>query len=254
LEGHIVPLIETTRGELWFADHHRGSGMPLLLVHGAAGTHLDWPVALRKMASLAPDLAAHGKSTAPRRDTIAEHAADMVALLDALEINRTVVAGHSMGGAIALQMALDAPERVHALILLGAAPHYTINENILAINAENQSEIGQAFKKWMWNRATSDDVRELGFRQFMKTDRAVIRADYVACAAFDVRARLGEIKAPALVLAAPSDRMVPFAQSEALAAELPDATLVSVEDAGHMMMLEKPEEVAEHVRAWLERF
>lgn len=247
-----MPLIETARGGLWFADHHRGdSAPPLLLIHGAAGTHLDWPVALRRMASIAPDLAAHGKSTAPQRATLTEHAADMVALLDALALERAVVVGHSMGGAIALQMALDFPGRVQRLILLGTAARYTINPNILDINADNQSEIGQAFKKWMWHRDTSDDVRELGFRQFIKTEPDVIRADYAACADWDVRERLTEVLAPALVLAAPADRMVPFAQSEALAAGLPRAALVAVADAGHMMMLEQPEQIAAHIRAWL---
>ena len=109
---------------MWYADHrdptlHR----PVtLVIHGAGGTHLDWPAEIRRMPELNTiivDLPGHGKSS--RRGTqqhVGAYASDMLALLDALKLQQVIVAGHSMGGAIAQTLALQHPDRVLGLILI----------------------------------------------------------------------------------------------------------------------------------------
>ena len=105
--------------KIYYSD--TGSGSTVLLLHGYASDHGDWrhqiPVLSKRYRVIAPDLAFFGKSDpGPRPHTTKNHAADCLALLDRLGIEQAVVVGHSMGGFIARDIYLTAPERVKALV------------------------------------------------------------------------------------------------------------------------------------------
>jgi pimeloyl-ACP methyl ester carboxylesterase len=96
-------------------------------------------------------------------------------------------------------------------------------------------------------------LRERALAEFRACPPIVIHGDFAACDAFDLMPRLGEIRAPTLVVCGRQDQMTPVKYSEFLAANIPDARLVIVENAGHSVMLEQPEQLnqalAEFVRA-----
>lgn len=253
--------IQTFNGaiSIWYADHrrddrhdhHREPDKPtLLLIHGAAGSHLDWSIGLRKRNGVVPDLPGHGKSSGSGYDSVAAYAADMIAFMDALKLDRAVIAGHSMGGAIAQTMALDYAERVRGLILIGTGAYLPVNPTILRVR-EAQAEVGTLLKKWFWAKETPENIRQRGYELFMQTPAEVTYGDYVACNTFDVRDRVGEIQAPTLVIGGAADKMTPPAYSEFLAANIPNATLVLIPDGSHMMAIEQPERVVGTVDEWL---
>jgi pimeloyl-ACP methyl ester carboxylesterase len=76
----------------------------------------------------------------------------------------------------------------------------------------------------------------------------VVHADYLACDNFDVLPRLGEIHCPTLVICGSNDQLTPTKYSQYLADQIPEASLVIVDDAGHMVMLEQPEAVVESIQ------
>ena len=95
----------------------------LLLIHGAGGSYLSWPADLRRLPGkdvLAIDLPGHGDSPGESSDSIGAYAEQVLDFLDQLKIDRVVLGGHSMGGAIAMQLCLDHPGRVAGLILIGS--------------------------------------------------------------------------------------------------------------------------------------
>lgn len=253
-----MPFVETQAGKIFYDDHRKVDSpyTPVLFVHGAGATHLDWSAELRRLPqanALALDLPGHGKSDGHGRESISDYATDIIAFLDALELQQVIVAGHSMGGGIAQMLALTFPERIKALILMGTGAKLRVHPNILERLLVDQAEVGTLLKDWMWSPSTDVALREVSFQQFMKIPAEVTYHDYNACDQFDVRARLAEIQQPVLVVGGTDDKLTPLKYSEYLADQLADAELLVVPDAGHMMMLEHPQFVADRVGAWLEK-
>lgn len=239
-----MPHIETARGGLWVADHRQPGQAPVLLIHGAGGSHLDWGMPIRKLSSLAVDLNGHGRSAGAGHLTLADHAADLVALLDALDIDQITLVGHSMGGGIALTLALTYPERVARLVLVSTGARLKVHPDILANIESDTGAVADRLSAWLWGADVDDAARQQGKRQFLALSPSVTARDYHACDAFDVRDRLGDIHTPALVLCGTADVMTPPKFSEYLTANLPNAQLELFDGAGHMLQIERAAEVA----------
>lgn len=249
-----MPLIETSRATLHYRDYRLPDvdRPPLLLIHGAGGDFRNWPVPLRKTThAVAIDLAGHGNSPLPGRDSIADYAADCAVFLETMGINQAIIAGHSMGGAIAQTLALTYPSLVSGLVLMGTGAQLPVNEAIITGIAEKPRETAEMLMKWSWAKSTPDDIRAQGVELLLKVPVAVIQGDYRACDAFDMLGRLPHIQVPTLVIGGTADKMTRFDWSETLATQIPDATLMAIEGGGHMMQLEQPEVVTEIITNWL---
>jgi pimeloyl-ACP methyl ester carboxylesterase len=92
---------------------------------------------------------------------------------------------------------------------------------------------------------------DLGRERFREAGPDVLLGDLTACDRFDVMERLGEIDVPALVIAGTADRLTPVEYARYLAEHISEAQIAVIEDAGHMVMLERPAEVAESIRRFL---
>ncbi len=243
-------------GTLYYTDHRKADSpfTSIILIHGAGGSHLDWHPSLRRLPeanAIAIDLPGHGKSTASGRRTIEDFAADIVTLVDEIDLERAIFAGHSMGGAITQMLALLYPERVESIILIGTGAKLGVHSDILHRVLQDQEEVGNLLKTWIWAEDAPTAMREIGYARFMENPPQVIYDDYSACNAFDIRSRLGEIDVPALVIGGTQDQMTPAKYSAYLADHIKDSTLFMVEDGGHMMALEQPQTVADAVKNWL---
>ncbi len=251
-----MPTVSTPRGTFYVADYRRPrtAGTPTLLIHGAGGAHLDMPAPLRKNAALqpiAPDLSGHGRSPGAGQRSIRDYALDVLAVADALGVATFNALGHSMGGAIALELALLAPERARRLVLIATAPMITVNPQIIAGFQTDPTATAQRIAAWMWPKGTPDEVIAQSAQRMAQTRPSVILNDYTACDRFDVRAQLGEIATPTLIIHGGQDRMIRASEAEQLAASLPHSTLKLFPEAGHMVHMEHAEEVSELIATWL---
>ena len=227
---------------------------PLVLIHGAGGQHSHWPPHLRRLPDTtvyAPDLPGHGKSAGPGRRTATAYAADVLGLMDGLGLERAVIGGHSMGGAIALTLAVNHPDRLAGLLLMSSGARLRVTPEILDGLLNDFEGTIDLIVGLAYGPDAPDQLTRLGKRVLMQCDPQVIHGDYVACNVFDVMDRLPEIQAPTLVVVGTADQMTPEKYARHMAETIPNAQLVLVEGAGHMAPIEMPQEVADVVDSWL---
>jgi len=252
-----MPFLERPEGRAFYAvAGGPETAAPAILIHGAGGSHLDWPPELRRLAgrrTLALDLPGHGRSDPPGRPSVAAYAEWTLSTLDALPVPAVagqpmLLIGHSMGAGIALEMARRAPTRIAGLILIGAGARLPVPPALLAA-----ADPAGVMADWAYGPAASAELRRIGRQRLALLDATILREDLRACAGFDLRGRLRGAGAPALLIVGAADRLTPPALAEELRAELPAAKLALIEDAGHMVTFERPAEVLAALHKFLER-
>ncbi len=252
-----MPFASHQGQSIYYTEHVRGPAdqPPLLLVHGSGGTHLHWPSELRRLdnaAVYALDLPGHGKSGGAPSTSISEKAEAVLAVLADARRPRAVIGGHSLGSAIALTLALSYPERVAGLVLVGAGAKLRVAPEILGRVEKDFIGAVSLIVEWMFGPAAPARLKDLAQQRMLEVDPRVLLGDWQACNQFDVMERLGEIKAPALVVCGEQDRLTPPKYAQFLKDKIAGAELRLVPGAGHMVMLEQPKEVATAVLAFME--
>lgn len=228
---------------------------PLIFIHGAGGTHLHWPPQVRRIPDqriLALDLPGHGKSAGFGSQSISDYAGQVVEFLDEARMNAAVFIGHSMGSAIALTLALDFPKRVLGLGLVGGGARLRVNPQILE-NSASDLLFPHAIKlinDAEFSAHVNPRLKELAAQRMNEIRPSVLHGDFLACNEFDVMSRLGEISKPTLILCGADDILTPVKYSEFLHAQIANSRLVIVPEAGHMVMLEAPQTVADEIGAF----
>ncbi len=251
-----MPYAESSAGKLFYTvSHSIPEGPTLLLVHGAGGTRLHWPAELRRLSSATVytlDLPGHGRSEGSGYDHIERYAEAVVALMDWVGIEKGVIVGHSMGGAIAQTMALTHADHVAGLVLVATGARLRVFPAILEGIRSNFEAATALITLSAWSTETSPRLTELGKQTLLKTGPDVLLADFRACDRFDMIKCLDQIRVPTLVVAGSADQLTPVKYARFLAEHIPDARLKIVENAGHMVMLERPEVVELAMQQFIE--
>ena len=237
-----MPRVEVRGQPVSFAQV--GDGPALLLVHGSGGDHTVWGHQLQglkdRFTVTALDLNGHGRSAHRDGDALAEYVTDVQAVMDQLD-QPTVVMGHSLGGAVAQTLALERPPRLSGIGLIGTGGKLRVHPDLLATIDRDLGEAADVLAEWLFSESAPDDLREKARAQMKENGQSVLARDFRACDAFDVMGRLNDIDVAALVAVGEHDRMTPAKYSEHLREAIPNAYLRVIENAGHMVMLERPE-------------
>ncbi len=252
-----MPYVTTPSERLFYVRRSsRQAGSPsVLFIHGAGGNALLWGRVLNRLPSadsIALDLPAHGRSSGPARRSIEAHSAAVLELAGALGLDDPVVAGHSMGGAVALHIALSEPARVRALILMSTSARLFVAPALLEQLVVDPAQAREWIVETGYGPETPAQARLLGARQLAQVPPEVLHGDFLACSNVDYRHRLAEVRCPTLVLCGSEDRLTPPRYVRALQEGLPAARFELIPQAGHMLPLECPELVAEAIARFLD--
>jgi pimeloyl-ACP methyl ester carboxylesterase len=254
-----MPYASVGEEKIYYAQHPSPTlrAPDLLLVHGAGGNHQLWGSTVRNLLAAnvyALDLPGHGRSGGIGRCSIADIADFVLAFMDVLHLRQAIIAGHSMGGATALQMALRDPQRIQGLVLVGAGARLRVLPAILEHVLSDFEHTVDFICESAYSVGTSRELVRQGQRQMLQVAPQTILDDFSACNAFDVTERLVEIRCPTLVICGTEDRLTPVKYATLLAEKIPGAELKLIEGAGHMVMTEKPGLVAEAIEMALTRW
>jgi pimeloyl-ACP methyl ester carboxylesterase len=229
----------------------------IVLLHGAGFDHTIWALHSRWFAHhgfgvLAPDLPGHGRSGGEALSTIADMADWTAALLEAAGVSKAKLVGHSMGSLIALEAAARHPTKVSALSLIGTAATMTVGPDLLKAAEANdhaaidmvsiwglgfQAGLGGSLAPGLWMHTGAQRVLE-------QCRRGVLFNDLFACNAYQgALAAAAAITVPATLVLGERDMMTPARAGKALAAAIPNSRTVVLPGAGHMMMVERPDEL-----------
>jgi pimeloyl-ACP methyl ester carboxylesterase len=230
---------------------------PVILIHGAGGTHLSWPPQIRRMADekiYVPDLPGHGKSEGAGRQSINEYADDVIEFMAELNIRDAVIVGISMGGAIALTLALKYPKQILGLGLLGSGSKLRVSPTLLEI-AGNPNVFESTVEMVNANCFCSESSKNLlehSKRTMMEIRPSVLLGDLLACNEFDVTSQLDKVTVPTLIICGAEDKMMPLKFSELLQAGIVNSQLHVLDKAGHMVMLEQPDAVVNLLKQFID--
>ena len=245
----------TMQGERFYyhQSEETGTGRAVILLHGSGGTGRKWAAQLAGIGShriIAPDLPGHGQSDGQAQDSVAAYREFVSEFAKALGLKKFVVGGHSLGGAIALDLALTGEDVLDGIILVGSGGRLRVRPEILATLASGKAPVGGLEYNYAFN--VSKDVLDNAAKEMLDVPPGVFLADFQACDKFDVMDRLERIKVPALIICGKDDRMTPVKYSEFLNARIPNAKLALIPDAGHMVMIEQPLAVNGHIAVFLD--
>lgn len=242
-----------------------GRGATLLLVHGFPLSRGTWSKQVEAFRAshrvLAPDLRGLGKSEATGGViTMSRFAEDLYALLQRLDTGPVFLAGHSMGGYVALAFAKAYPQALRGLVLVGTkagpdTPEAAAARRALAerVRVEGPAVVVDAMAPKMLAPGNRDATMAASVRSFMTPSQpeGVMGALLGMAERPDATGGLSSIAVPTLVIAGAEDALVPPSEAEALAKAIPGASLKLIPRAGHLVAFEQADAFNEALRDWL---
>jgi pimeloyl-ACP methyl ester carboxylesterase len=196
-------------------------------------------------------LALPGHPRGDGMDRASDYAAWVAGEIEAVPAPRTLV-GHSLGGAVALELALARPDLVDGLVLVATGARLPVPDHALErIGTDFRAECERVVRA---SFVAQDERRiERSVEAMMATGPQTLAGDYRACRAYDVRERLGEVRVPTLVISAAEDPLTPVWMGEELARGLPSALMAVVPEASHLLIIEAARAVNLLLAAYLAR-
>ncbi|MEI9913224.1 MAG: alpha/beta hydrolase [Bacteroidota bacterium] len=245
-----------------------GEGIPLILISGLGGDHFFWQLSVKILSAhfqvITFDTRGIGQTDAPKESySLDIFADDLIALMDKLQIDKAYILGFSMGGNIALMLALKHPERILKLII--AASHAGINQQIrLFVDAVlNAYETGISTKQmfnlicpWLFSNSFLSDPKNAAYLQYDENEPGqqplyAWKNQYLAQREYNVVDSIDKIKLPALIINGELDLFATLEDAKVLNEKIERSILKVIPQSGHLINYENPELFHEYILDFL---
>lgn len=251
-----------TGPRIHYAEYGAPDGQPVVFLHGWPDSWFSFsrmlPLLPRDLRSVAVDQRGFGDSDRPDAGySIPDMAADVIAMLDALEIRRAALVGHSFGSFVARQAAIAEPQRVDALVLIGTGfsasnPVTRDLQNFLRdLPDPIPVEFATEFQASTVYQPVPSEFFQRIVAESMKLPPRLWRIAIDRLVEYDDTQQLARVEVPTLLLWGDRDALFSRADQDRCMAALPDARLTVYEETGHCPNWERPEQVAADITAFL---
>lgn len=233
------------------------AGPTILLIHGSGVSARYWVDQLRGLGGalrvVAIDLPGHGESDPMQQASVEAYGGVVANFLDALGTGPVITAGHSLGGAIAIALAVRRPDAVRGLVLLSSCAKFPRvdgpGERFLAYLPGPLRKIVffSMAKKILFASGTPSGSLSLGMQELRSCRPETILKDVQAAKTMDLSEQATRLEVPTLILCGSRDRLTPPALAERLNELIPGSRLRIIDGPGHMLLLEVPERVNQEI-------
>ena len=244
-----------------------GEGPPLLFIHGLGSSIQDWENQVAHFANhykvIVYDLRGHGKSDKPNGPyAVSQFASDTAILMRELNLPATHVVGHSLGGMIAFQLALDFPDLVKTLTIVNSAPTIVFsawkNRMFLASRKLNVKILGlhslsRSLGESLFPKPEQANLREQFITRWRENDPQAYLHSLHAFEHWDVTERLKTLDCPTLIITADRDYTT-VAYKQAYLRHIKHAEFVVIHDSRHMTIIDQPEIFNKTLEVFLEKY
>jgi pimeloyl-ACP methyl ester carboxylesterase len=210
--------------------------MTVVCLHGSGADSIVWSAQLSRLRRnyniIAPDLPSHGRSGGATFQSAADYAEWLNDFAQRFCLKRFFLMGHSFGGAIAQEYTRMHPEQVAGLVLIGTGTRFKLSGTYLKLFEKGLDPDDPVVRQKL-----PEQFRE-AFAFLKDNSNPTLHADLMAAGRFDSRDWIGAVTAPALVVRGANDCVTPPDMPSELANMLPNAEIVTIGDAGHVVMLE----------------
>jgi pimeloyl-ACP methyl ester carboxylesterase len=222
------------------------SPFTILLIHGAGSNMLCWSAEMRRLPGysvIAVDLPGHGRSRGqPAMQSINDYADHLIDFIHNLHLESVVLAGHSMGGAVALEIGRRDLGIIAGLVTISCAARFSFANQL-----ESRLKTAQSYRSalnFLQQSAFSSHTSSKLIRQTMnalfETSPDVVYKDWAACAGFDFESHLSQLILPLLIVVGDEDKITPPNDSIFMNDHIPRSGIEIIPHAGHMVIVEQP--------------
>ena len=251
-------LVKEKNVACWIDPQTFGShAQSLVFIHGSGSNSGAWVHqygTLHHAFNLAAlNLPGHGESDGNGEAEISTYVEHVKDLMDVLNISRPVLIGHSMGAAIALSFAARYPEYVSGVVTLGGGVTMPVNPDILSGLMSTPDVVLDMICKFSIAKENRPKLFDAMRASLAEANIDVLASDMRACSKVDLTGLLPEIKVPTLAICGTQDKMTSPEASKQIASAISGAEFLLIEGAGHMVMMEKPDEVNEALKTFCQK-
>lgn len=232
---------------------------PLVFIHGSGDSGRIWRLQVEHFGpqrTFAIDLPGHGQrpDIFPLEVTVPDYAQAAYEIVTGeLRLEQPIIAGHSLGGAVAMMMALQYGSKLGGLILIGTGARLRVHPDLLNDARQAPQQARQQLSELGASQVNSNTIPQAIMQEQVAPGPSILYRDLAACNIFDIMNRLYEIHLPTLVIYGADDRLTPPKYSEYLHKHIEGSTLHSIPDAGHYVMREQAKSVNQYIEQWLEQ-
>lgn len=232
------------------------SSLAVVFIHGTGGDLNDWKYQLDGLSDrftiISVSLPGHGESEGPGESTVPAFSQCIAEFVETLGLKKVVVVGCSLGSAITLWLAIEARPWLAGIGLVGAGGRLRVHPQLLEGVLTDKDKSLDMLTEYALSQNPDGTLRALVHQKFHRNSAQAIHDDLAACNEFDVMARLSKISVPVAIIVGEDDRLTPVKYSQFLVQGIPGSKLSTIPGAGHLVMLEKPNEFNNALADFLE--